>query len=142
PFSNAFYIFAGPTLAFNVAKTFEYTQLKQPDTKADWSELRKTVFGAQAGAGIDIPLSKKTAETQMTLSPFASFQTDLLDGPRKIESWSIYTIRAGVALKFGTGKKATPVRLATEPTVITKTVMVPATPLEKDVQFSVRAPKI
>jgi hypothetical protein len=59
----------------------------------------------------------------MTLSPFASFQTDLINSPRKIESWSIYTIRAGVALKFGTGKKATPIPLATEPTVITKTIL-------------------
>lgn len=142
PFSNAFYIFGGPTLAFNVSKTFEYTQAKQPDTKADWSELRKTVFAAQAGLGIDIPISKKTAETQMTLSPFASFQTDLINSPRKIESWSIYTIRAGVALKFGTGKKAVPVSTVAEPTVITKTIVTPATPLEKDVQFSVRAPKI
>jgi hypothetical protein len=142
PFSNAFYLFAGPTIAFNVSKTFEYTQAKQPDTKADWSELRKTVFAAQAGLGIDIPLSKKTAETQMTLSPFASFQTDLINSPRKIESWSIYTIRAGVALKFGTGKKATPATIVAEPIVITKTITTPAVPLEKDVQFSVRAPKI
>lgn len=142
PFSNAFYIFAGPTIAFNVAKRFEYTQLRQPDTKADWSELRSTVFAAQAGLGIDIPVSKKTAETQMTLSPFASFQTDMINSPRKIESWSVYTIRAGVALKFGTGKKPTPAAIVTEPTVITKTITVPAAPLEKDVQFSVRAPKI
>ncbi|MEO8173233.1 MAG: OmpA family protein [Sediminibacterium sp.] len=143
PFSNAFYIFAGPTIAFNVAKTFEYTQLRQPDTKADWSELRKTVFAAQAGLGIDIPISKPTAETQMTLSPFASFQTDLINSPRKIESWSIYTIRAGVALKLGTGKKATPPPvIASEPTVITKTNTIQAPAAEKDVQFSVRAPKI
>jgi outer membrane protein OmpA-like peptidoglycan-associated protein len=142
PFSNAFYIFAGPTIAFNVAKTFEYTQFKQPDTKADWSELRKTVFAAQAGLGIDIPLSKPTAETQMTFSPFASFQTDLLNSPRKIESWSVYTIRAGVALKFGTGKKAIAKTIPSEPIVITNTITTPAPVAEKDVQFSVRAPKI
>ncbi|MEO7531445.1 MAG: OmpA family protein, partial [Sediminibacterium sp.] len=142
PFSNAFYIFAGPTIGFNVTKTFEYTQFKQPDTKADWSELRKTVFAAQAGLGIDIPLSKKTAETQMTFSPFASFQTDLINSPRKVESWSVYTIRAGAALKFGTGKKAMAKAIPSEPIVITNTITTPATPLEKDVQFSVRAPKI
>ncbi|MDB5210107.1 MAG: outer membrane protein OmpA [Sediminibacterium sp.] len=141
PFSNAFYIFGGPTIAFNVSKTFEYTQAKQPDTKADWSELRKTVFAAQAGLGIDIPISKKTAETQMTLSPFASFQTDLINSPRKIETCSIYTIRAGVALKFGTGKKAIPNATVMEPTVITKTITIPAPVVEKEVQFSVRAPK-
>lgn len=139
PFANAFYIFAGPTLAFNVTKTFEYTQFKQPDTKADWSELRSPVFAAQAGLGIDIPLSKKNAETQMTLSPFASFQTDLLNSPRKIESWSIYTVRAGLALKFGTGRKAIPTVTAPPPTIITNTI---TTPAEGDVQFSVRAPKV
>jgi outer membrane protein OmpA-like peptidoglycan-associated protein len=139
PFASAFYIFAGPTLAFNVTKTFEYTQLKQPDTKADWSELRSPVFAAQAGLGIDIPLSKKNAETQMTLSPFASFQTDLLNSPRKIESWSIYTVRAGIALKFGTGRKAVSKVVTPPPTIITNTI---TTPAEGDVQFSVRAPKV
>ncbi|MES2005344.1 MAG: OmpA family protein [Bacteroidota bacterium] len=140
PFSSAFYIFAGPTVGMNVTKTFAYTQLKQPDIRADWSDLRKTVFGAQAGLGIDIPLSKPTSETQMTLSPFGSFQTDLGSSPRKVESWSIYTIRAGIALKFGT--KLNTAKPLPAPVTITNTVMVPATPLEKDVQFSVRAPKI
>jgi outer membrane protein OmpA-like peptidoglycan-associated protein len=140
PFASAFYLFAGPTISFSVAKTFAYTQLKQPDTKADWSDLRNTVFAAQAGAGIDIPLSKSTAETQMTLSPFASFQTDLINSPRKVESWSIYTIRAGIALKFGTGKKAIPAAVVTEPIIITKPIITPVA--EKEVQFSVRAPKV
>lgn len=139
PFASAFYIFAGPTVAFNVAKTFEYTQFKQPDTKADWSELRSPVVAAQAGLGIDIPMSKKNAETQMTLSPFASFQTDLLNSPRKIESWSIYTVRAGIALKFGTGRKAVSTVAAPPPTIITNTITTPAV---GDVQFSVRAPKV
>ena len=142
PFASAFYVFAGPTIAFNVTKTFDYTQFKQPNTKADWSDLRSPVFAAQAGAGIDIPLSKKTAETQMTLSPFASFQTDLLNSPRKVESWSVYTIRAGVALKFGTGKKsALPIAAPTTIT-IRDTINMTAKAIEKDVQFSVRAPKI
>ena len=143
PFASAFYIFAGPTIAFNVTKTFSYTQLKQPDTKADWSDLRSPVLSAQAGVGIDIPVSKKTSETQMTLSPFASFQTDLGNSPRKVESWSIYTIRAGVAFKFGTGKKPIlATATAPEPTIITKTIITPAPVVEKDVQFSVRAPKV
>jgi len=143
PFASAFYIFAGPTIAFNVSKTFAYTQFKQPDTRADWSDLRSPVFAAQAGLGIDIPVSKRTSETQMTLSPFASFQTDLINSPRKVESWSVYTIRAGVAFKFGTGKKpALPIAAIAEPTIITKTIITPAPIVEKDVQFSVRAPKI
>ncbi|MDP1810931.1 MAG: OmpA family protein [Sediminibacterium sp.] len=137
PFASAFYIFAGPTIGINVTKTFDYTQLKQPDTRADWSDLRKTVLSAQVGAGIDIPVSKKGSESQMTISPFASFQTDLGNSPRTIETWSIYTVRAGIALKFGTGKKAAPVA-----TIITNTIITPAIVAEKEVQFTVRAPKV
>ncbi len=135
PFSNAFYIFAGPTIGFNISRSFQYIQDKQPDVYGEWSAIRKTVISAQAGLGIDIPVSKKSSETQMTLSPFASFQTNLLNGPRTIENWSIYTVRAGIAFKFGTGKKAT-----VKPTIITNNIMV-TTPAEKEVQFSVRAPK-
>jgi outer membrane protein OmpA-like peptidoglycan-associated protein len=134
PFSSAFYIYAGPTIGININKDFRHTQLKQPDTNGDWSEIRKTVFSAQAGLGIDIPVSKKTSETQMTISPFAAYQTNLFDAPRTIETWAIYTIRAGVALKFGTGKRA-----AVAPVVITNTVTNTVT--NKEVQFSVRAPK-
>jgi hypothetical protein len=54
----------------------------------------------------------------MTLSPFAAFQTDFGHEPRKVESWSFYTIRAGIALKFGT--KKSPVVTVVQPQVITK----------------------
>ena len=138
PFSNAFYIFAGPTIGINVSKSFIYDQDKVEQIVGELSDVRKTLFGAQAGLGFDIPLSRKESETQMTLSPFGSFQTDLLQSPRTIESWSIYTIRAGIALKFGTGKKIarpTPAAIVSEPIVITKVA-------EKEVEFSVRAPKV
>ncbi len=143
PFSSAFYIFAGPTLSFNVSKQFEYTQLKQNDVHADWSGLHSTVISAQTGAGIDIPVSKRLSQTQMTLSPFVSFQTDFGHEPRSIESWSFYTVRAGVALKLGTVKRTAPVAASIPaPVTITNTVTLPAPVVEKDVQFSVRAPKI
>ncbi len=134
PFSSAFYLFAGPTLGINLSKEFKYTQEKQTDKTGDWSDIHKTVLSAQAGAGIDIPLSALSSTTQMTLSPFASFQTDLGQEPRSAESWSIYTVRAGIALKFGTKKSsAKPVVAVTEPLMV---------PVEKEVQFSVRAPKL
>jgi outer membrane protein OmpA-like peptidoglycan-associated protein len=139
PFSNAFYLFIGPTFDFNVGKTFSYDQNKQYYIKGDWSNLRSTVISAQAGAGIDIPISKRKSETQMTLSPFASFQTNMFQSPRTVESWSIYTVRAGIALKFGTGKvKALPI-VETPATVVP--VVTPIVIVEKEVQFSVRAPK-
>ena len=126
PFASAFYIFAGPTLSFNVSKSFMYTELRQPDTKADWSDIHKIVFSGQAGAGIDIPLSARTSATQMTLSPFASFQTDFGHEPRSVksETWSFYTVRAGIALKFGRAKKSTTATTITEPVTTTSTTMV------------------
>ncbi len=136
PFSSAFYLFAGPTFSFNVNKKFTYIQEKQTDKQGDWSDIRQTVISAQVGAGVDIPLSARTSASQMTLSPFVSFQTDLGQSPRTVESWAIYTIRAGMALKFGTGKKVPTTKTEIEPT--TNTVYV----TEKEVQFSVRAPKV
>lgn len=140
PFSNAFYVFAGPTIAINLSKEFTYMQEKQVEVHADFSDIRKTVLGAQAGLGVDIPLSAKASPTQMTLSPFASFQTDLFDQPRTVETWAVYTIRAGVALKFGS-KKVVP--LAALPgTNTTDTITNTITVNNKAVQFSVRAPKV
>lgn len=134
PFSSAFYVFAGPTLSFNVSKSYLYTQEKQADTRGSWSNMHKAVFSAQAGAGVDIQLSAPAASTQVSLSPFASFLTDFGHEPRSVESWSFYTIRAGIALKFGSAGKSAP---KTTPADAAGA----AVPMEKEVQFSVRAPK-
>jgi len=146
PFSSAFYIFAGPTLNFNISRSFTYTQLRQPDTKSDWSNIQSTTISGQAGAGIDIPISARTSATQMTLSPFASFQTDFGHEPRSVETWAFYTIRAGIALKVGTGKRSIPpAAKATADAPVAIAPIPAAAPIiimEKDVQFSVRAPKI
>ncbi|HEV3250713.1 MAG TPA: outer membrane beta-barrel protein, partial [Puia sp.] len=88
PFSSGFYIFAGPTINFNLSRSFTYTQAKQSDTRSDWRDIRKMVFSAQAGAGIDIPISVNKGTTPMSLSPFASLQTDFGHEPRSVESWS------------------------------------------------------
>jgi outer membrane protein OmpA-like peptidoglycan-associated protein len=135
PFKSSFYLFAGPTLGVNISRSFEYLQDKQIDKRGDWSDLRKTVLSAQLGAGVDIPVSKVSSATQMTISPFASFQTDLGSAPRKIESWSIYTFRAGIALKFGKGATSKP---KTETGVDDPTAVV-AVP---EIAFTVRAPKV
>jgi len=140
PFSNALYLFIGPTFNFNVVKTFSYDQNKQYYIKEDWSALRNTMISAQAGLGIDIPVSKKASATQMTISPFAAYQTNLFQAPRTIESWTVYTIRAGIALKFGTGKP-NQIALVPTPETITPVPVAPIVIMEKQVQFSVRAPK-
>lgn len=142
PFSSSFYVFAGPTIGFNISKSFTYTQEKQSDVTGDLSDVRKTLFGAQAGLGVDIPVSKKTSEVQMTISPFASFQTDILQTPRTIENLSIYTIRAGVALKFGIGDRINIATPPTPPTVINTTPQAPPVNYNNSVQFTVRAPKV
>ena len=142
PFSNAFYVFAGPTIGINISKSFTYTQLKQNDVRDEWSDIRKTMVAAQVGLGIDIPVSKPSSETQMTISPFASFQTDLLQAPRAVESWAVYTVRAGIALKFGTGKRAAAAKTETITIVTPAPAPVTVIVTQKEVQFSVRAPKI
>ncbi|MEO7802868.1 MAG: OmpA family protein [Ginsengibacter sp.] len=134
PFGSKFYLFGGPTISFNVTKAFTYTQQKQIDKRGAWSDIDKTVFSAQAGAGIDIPLSASNSVTQMRLSPFVSFLTDFGHDPRKVESWSVYTVRAGMALKFGKKRGMALVKPAQE--------IMAVTPIEKDVQFTVRAPKV
>ncbi len=138
PFSSAFYVFAGPTMGINISRSFVYKQDKQVDRREDWSDVRKTVFSAQAGAGIDIPLSKKATIAQMTLSPFASFQTNLGQAPRADQSWSIYTFRAGIALKIGVGKKNVSNK-TNEP--ITQMATTAVGLKETDVTFTTRPPK-
>jgi outer membrane protein OmpA-like peptidoglycan-associated protein len=139
PFSSAFYLFAGPAVSFNVSKSFTYIQQKQTDKRGEWSDISNTLFSAQAGAGIDLPLSSKTSPTQMTLSPFASFLTDFGHNPRSVESWSLYTIRVGMALKFGTSKKSGALKPKSKTANVAETK--PVSVVEKEVDFSVRAPK-
>jgi outer membrane protein OmpA-like peptidoglycan-associated protein len=132
PFSSAFYIFGGPTLNFNLWNEFTYTQNGNPGSWAegDWSDIRKIVISGQVGMGWEIPLVSKYEATQINLSPFISFSPDV-QGPRTVESWDIYTIRVGAALKFGWGDVIEQARAVVAPPVIK----------EGDVQFSLRAPK-
>jgi outer membrane protein OmpA-like peptidoglycan-associated protein len=121
-----FYLFAGPTVAFNIKKDFEYTQLKQPNTNGELSNMRNAVIGGQIGAGYEIPLSSANSASKVNLSPFVSFHPYFGRAPRNIESWQITTVRVGLALKFGKGSK-----------VVKEVVTVPV----RDFEFTVRAPK-
>ncbi|TCC96481.1 OmpA family protein [Pedobacter hiemivivus] len=129
PGGGNFYLFAGPRVAMNLQKDFNYTQLKQPNTNAEFSEVRKTLISGQVGIGYDIPVSAPESNTRFVISPFVSYHPYFGQDVREIESWSITTVRAGVALKFGKARKA--VR-PTEPA--------PVAPVQ-EVSFSVRAPK-
>lgn len=121
PLSSGFHFYVGPRLGFNVAKSFTYKEGTLPEQSGNWSDVRGTVFGGQVGAGYDIALTNPNAETQIQLSPFAAFHIG--QGPRSIESWSLTTLRLGVNVKFGST------------TEVIKT-------LEREIQFSVKAPKI
>jgi opacity protein-like surface antigen len=79
PFKSNFYLFAGPRLAFNLAKSFTYkqginpavpTQVAGPDVTGDFSHMRDKLISMQIGAGYDIQLSSTKHHTQFVLSPF------------------------------------------------------------------------
>ncbi|WP_243732464.1 OmpA family protein [Pedobacter metabolipauper] len=130
PGGGNFYLFAGPRVGLNLQKDFNYTQLKQANTDAEFSEMRKTLISGQVGMGYDIQMSSKTSTTKFVISPFVSYHPYFGQDVRNIESWSMTTVRAGIALKLGKGKKA-----------IEKEETVPAVIPVADVNFAVRAPK-
>ena len=150
PFKSNFYLYAGPRFAFNSAKSkysvhsFTYKQginpayplqVANPDVHADLSKTYNTLISMQVGAGIDIPLSSQNRHTQFMLSPFISFHPYFGQEPRSIETWTVTTLRAGLALKFGTGHRIlVPVEVVV-PTPVEVVVIDP------EVQFTVNAPK-
>lgn len=127
--TSNFFFFAGPRLAFGQGKDFYYTQLKQADTDAEMSAMRKTIISGQIGVGYDFIISSPAKESKVALSPFLSFHPYFGQDPRTIESWSVSTLRMGLALKFGKGSVAT---IAPTPSAPVSAV--------PDVNFSVRAP--
>lgn len=131
PASNL-YFFAGPRLAFNIQNNFSYTQVKQPNTNGEISNMRKTLVSGQVGVGYEIPLASANNPNKINLSPFVSYQPYFGQAPRSIESWQVTTVRAGIALKFGKGHK--------------KVMEIPAAAIVPvalvDVTFAVRAPKV
>lgn len=126
--SSNLYFFAGPRVAFNLQKDFNYTQLKQENTNGELSEMRKTLISGQVGVGYEIPISSASSSTKFTLSPFVSFHPYFGQDPRKVESWSMTTVRTGIALKFGKGGKA----------VVKET---PAPLPVEEIYFTVKAPQ-
>ncbi|KAF0200443.1 MAG: OmpA/MotB domain-containing [Bacteroidetes bacterium] len=114
PFKSSFYLYAGPRFAYNISKSFTYQQGINPaypeqelipDVTGDFSEMNELQISGQIGAGVDIPLSSQSNQTQFVISPFVSFQPYFGQSPRSIETWNITTIRAGAALKLGRGRE-------------------------------------
>jgi outer membrane protein OmpA-like peptidoglycan-associated protein len=130
PFASEFYIFGGPTVCINIKRDFIYTQQGNPGFRVigTWSDMRSVLFAGQVGMGLDIPLTSPYAATQIHLAPFVSYLPDV-QGPRTVEKWDVYTVRVGASLKFGWGDV---ISYAAAPRPVVA---------ERDVQFTIRAPK-
>ncbi|MEO6540694.1 MAG: OmpA family protein, partial [Ferruginibacter sp.] len=114
PFKTGFYLYLGPRLAFNNKRTFTYqlgvnpafpTQSPGPVVKGDLSNVNSKRISAQVGIGYDIPVTSTNKATQFVISPFVAFHPYFGQNPRKIETWNMTTVRAGLALKLGAGHK-------------------------------------
>jgi outer membrane protein OmpA-like peptidoglycan-associated protein len=102
PFPSDVFLFAGPRLAFNVAKSFEYSLAGGAPVTGDFSGTRGAVISGQIGVGYDFIVSGQGASTTVLASPF--FAVHFGQGPRSEETWGLTTFRAGVSVKFaGTG---------------------------------------
>jgi len=103
--------------------------------EGDFSNIRKNLFSAHVGVGYDIQLASADSRTQVALSPFISYHPYFGQEPRDIESWSISTVRVGMAFKFGRGAVNKRMERADSP------LYNPINPVvESDVKFSARAP--
>ena len=141
PFKSDFYLYAGPRFAFNLTKSFTYklgtnpaipAQMPNADVTGDFGNVKENLVSMQIGAGYDIPISSQHKKTQFVLSPFVSFQPYFGQDVRNIEFWSITTVRAGIALKMGRGKK-----IDSPAEVVVPVVAI----IDPIVVFSVNAPK-
>lgn len=143
PFKSGLYLFAGPRLAFLMSKSFTYNhginpaypdQEVTPEVTQDFDNMKNMLISMQIGAGYDIPLTSKGKQTQFVLSPFVSYHPYIGQDPRTTETWNITTVRAGIALKLGRGRKI-------EPPVKKEIIPVVVVVKEPKVSFSVDAPK-
>ena len=142
PFKSGLYLYLGGAYSYNINKSFTYTFDVDPEARfnsvqGDFSDINQSVFSAHAGLGYDIPLSSKSSPNQVSLSPFVSYHPYFGQHPRSVESWSLSTVRAGVAIKFG---KTRPIPVEpVEPVAVVKPIIVPI--VLPEVQFSVISPK-
>ena len=114
-----FHLLVGPSFGINVGKSFESTTTigaggtaVTSDTSGEMSNVRSFLIGAQLGVGYDIPLAGPEANTQILLTPFAQFRLgfqNFIDPPAaSTVEFKENTIRAGIALKFGSRPSKAP----------------------------------
>ncbi|MBI5476405.1 MAG: outer membrane beta-barrel protein [Ignavibacteriales bacterium] len=121
PFKYPLYFFGGPRLGFNIAKSFSLKKTPGTTAEGDFSNIRGTVIGGQLGAGYDFSLTGLENRWQIIASPFLALHFG--QGPSSDVDWSLTTVRVGVSVKFGNTEEI-------------------KNKVEREVQFSVRAPKI
>ncbi len=126
PFGPDFYLFLGGAYGYNINKSFAYTfDQNNGDlfntSEGEFSNIRQHVYSTHIGLGYDIQLADPKSPNQVALSPFVSYHPYFGQAPRDIESWSLSTVRVGVALKFGKGKVNKVVKTDSEEAVEKKT---------------------
>lgn len=117
PFKSNLYLFGGPRFAFNVSNKFVFEQDQFPNNNVsvDFGDVDYSIISMQVGIGYDIPISSQNRKTQFVISPFVSFHPYFGQDPRTVETWNVTTLRTGVALKFGVGKKSNTIVVVDEP---------------------------
>jgi len=143
-FRSPLFLFSGPRIALNVDKRFTY----QPDLNSavvneGFNDMKKSLVSMQIGAGYDLLITPENKKIQVILAPFVSIHPYFGQNPRSIESWNLTTLRAGIALKFGSShKKAVteqvevPVVIAVEPEarfIVNDSRNIPVEPAADDV---------
>lgn len=143
PFGPDFYVFLGGAYNYNLNKSFTYNFDQNngemyTTTEGEFSNIRRDVFSTHVGIGYDIQLASADSRTQVALSPFISYHPYFGQEPRDIESWSLSTVRVGMAFKFGRGKvNEVAERVVVGPIPLTNAYVPVA---NSDVNFITRAP--
>ena len=131
PFRSNFYLYGGPRFAFLMSSSFTYKRKGfpdypdnsvNPDARFFISSLRKNPVSMQVGAGYDMHvLTSKNGRDQFVVSPFVSYYPTMWrKNIRNIESLYLNTIRAGIAIKAGRGRRLPPVQAPMAPAVTDK----------------------
>lgn len=145
PFGPDFYVFLGGAYGYNIDKSFTYsfdqnTGSQFTTHEGEFSDIRRDVFSTHVGIGYDIQLADAGSRRQIALSPFVSYHPYFGQAPRDIESWSLSTVRVGMALKFGKGKVVKQVNSAYIVPVAPIIQPVAVTPIKAD--FIIKAPEV
>jgi outer membrane protein OmpA-like peptidoglycan-associated protein len=144
PFGPNFYVFLGGAYGYNIDKSFAYTFDQNTGStlnasEGNFSDILRDVFSTHIGFGYDIQLAAVNSPNQVALSPFVSYHPYFGQAPRNIESWSLSTVRVGLALKFGKGKVNEPIKDETIIAAKTEDKIIPVI-VTNNTKFTVTAP--